>query len=120
MRTLEDSNLFLLVIAVSLIFAWILWRFFNAVLWATVLAIVFAPLYRRTPIIFITAVLDEQIRNHCNSLVHVGLGIARPKSMPQNTGHTALVPNPRSGAFVEGEATLMSAGGTQRTHSGHL
>ena len=27
------------------------------------LAIVFAPLYRRTPIIFITADLDEQIRN---------------------------------------------------------
>jgi predicted PurR-regulated permease PerM len=42
-RTLEDSTLLLLVIAVSLIFAWILWPFFNAVLWATVLAIVFAP-----------------------------------------------------------------------------
>ena len=37
----------LLVIAVSLAFAWILWPFFSAVLWATVLAIVFAPLYRR-------------------------------------------------------------------------
>ena len=52
MRTLEERTLLLLVIAVSLIFAWILWPFFNAVLWATVLAIVFAPLYRRTPIIF--------------------------------------------------------------------
>jgi hypothetical protein len=31
-RTLEDSTLLLLVIAVSLIFAWILWPFFNAVL----------------------------------------------------------------------------------------
>ena len=47
MRSLEDRTLLLLVIAVSLAFAWILWPFFSAVLWATVLAIVFAPLYRR-------------------------------------------------------------------------
>ena len=47
MRTLEDRALLLLVIGVSLAFAWILWPFFSAVLWATVLAIVFAPLYRR-------------------------------------------------------------------------
>jgi predicted PurR-regulated permease PerM len=46
-RTIEDRALLLLVIAVSLAFAWILWPFFSAVLWATVLAIVFAPLYRR-------------------------------------------------------------------------
>ena len=47
MRSLEDRTLLLLVIAVSLAFAWILWPFFSAVLWATVLAVVFAPLYRR-------------------------------------------------------------------------
>ena len=47
MPTLEDRVLFLLVIAVSLAFAWILWPFFGAVLWAIVLAIVFAPLYWR-------------------------------------------------------------------------
>jgi predicted PurR-regulated permease PerM len=47
MRSLEDRTLLVLVIAVSLAFAWILWPFFSAVLWATVLAIVFAPLYRR-------------------------------------------------------------------------
>ena len=47
MRSLEDRTLLLLVIAVSLALAWILWPFFSAVLWATVLAIVFAPLYRR-------------------------------------------------------------------------
>jgi hypothetical protein len=41
-RTLEDRTLLLLVIAVSLALAWILWPFFSAVLWATVLAIVFA------------------------------------------------------------------------------
>lgn len=47
MRTLEDRALLLLVVAVSLAFAWILWPFFSALLWATVLSIVFAPLYRR-------------------------------------------------------------------------
>ncbi len=47
MRTSEDNTLLLLVIAVSLAFAWILSPFYEAILWATVLAIVFAPLYRR-------------------------------------------------------------------------
>ncbi|MEX2165999.1 MAG: AI-2E family transporter [Methyloceanibacter sp.] len=47
MRVLENRTLLLLVIAVSLAFAWILWPFFSAILWATVLAIVFAPLNRR-------------------------------------------------------------------------
>jgi predicted PurR-regulated permease PerM len=46
-RSLEDRTLLLLVIIVSLAFAWILWPFFSAVLWAMVLAIVFAPMYRR-------------------------------------------------------------------------
>jgi hypothetical protein len=40
-RSLEDSTLLVLVIVVSLAFAWILWPFFGAVLWAAVL--VFAP-----------------------------------------------------------------------------
>ena len=44
---LEDRSFLLLVIAVSLAFAWILWPYSGAVLWATVLAIVFAPMYRR-------------------------------------------------------------------------
>jgi predicted PurR-regulated permease PerM len=47
MRTLEDKTFLLLIIAVSLAFAWILWPFYGAVLWGAVLAIVFAPLYRR-------------------------------------------------------------------------
>ena len=50
MRNLEDNALLLLVIAVSLAFAWILWPFYEAILWAIVLAIVFAPLYRRLSI----------------------------------------------------------------------
>jgi predicted PurR-regulated permease PerM len=44
---LEDKTFLLLIIAVSLAFAWILWPFYGAVFWATVLAILFAPLYRR-------------------------------------------------------------------------
>jgi predicted PurR-regulated permease PerM len=47
MRNLEENTLLLLVVVVSLAFAWILWPFYEAVLWATVLAIVFSPLYRR-------------------------------------------------------------------------
>jgi predicted PurR-regulated permease PerM len=46
-RTLEDNTFLLLIIAVSLAFAWILWPFYGAILWGTISAIVFAPLYRR-------------------------------------------------------------------------
>jgi predicted PurR-regulated permease PerM len=45
--SLEDKTFLLLVIAISLAFAWILWPFFGVVLWGTILAILFAPLYRR-------------------------------------------------------------------------
>ncbi len=44
---LEDKTFLLLVIAVSLAFVWILLPYYGAVFWATVLAIVFAPAYRR-------------------------------------------------------------------------
>jgi predicted PurR-regulated permease PerM len=44
---LEDKMFLLLVVAISLAFAWILWPFFGVVLWGTILAILFAPLYRR-------------------------------------------------------------------------
>ena len=44
---LEDRFFLWLVVAVSLAFGWILWPFFSAVLWGTILAILFAPLYRR-------------------------------------------------------------------------
>lgn len=33
--------------AISIAFAWVLWPFFGALLWAILLAIIFAPLYRR-------------------------------------------------------------------------
>ena len=47
MRTIEDNAFLLLIIAVSLAFAWILLPFYGAVLWGTVIAILFAPLHRR-------------------------------------------------------------------------
>jgi len=46
MRDLEEKSFLLLLLAVSLAFAWILWPFLGAILWGTVLAIVFAPVYR--------------------------------------------------------------------------
>ncbi len=47
MRDLEEKSFLLLVIAVTVAFLWILWPFSGAILWGTVLAIVFQPLYRR-------------------------------------------------------------------------
>ncbi|MEO6057902.1 MAG: AI-2E family transporter [Gemmatimonadales bacterium] len=44
---LEDKAFLVLLVAVSLAFAWILRPFFGAVLWGVILAIVFTPLYRR-------------------------------------------------------------------------
>jgi len=44
---LEDKTFLILVVIVSLAFVWILWPFFGAILWGTILAILFAPLYRR-------------------------------------------------------------------------
>jgi predicted PurR-regulated permease PerM len=44
---LEDKTFLLLIVAVSLAFAWILWPYAGAILWATILAIVFEPAYRR-------------------------------------------------------------------------
>ena len=46
MTDLEDRAFLLLIVAVSLAFALILWPFSGAVLWGTVLAIVFAPVHR--------------------------------------------------------------------------
>lgn len=47
MRSTEDSTFVFLLIAVSLAFAWILWPFYGAILWAIVFATVFAPAHRR-------------------------------------------------------------------------
>lgn len=46
MRDLEEKSFLLLLVAVTAAFVWILWPFSGAILWATVLAIVFMPLYR--------------------------------------------------------------------------
>lgn len=47
LRSIEHNTFLLLVVAVSLAFAWIIVPFYGAVLWGTISAIVFAPLYRR-------------------------------------------------------------------------
>jgi predicted PurR-regulated permease PerM len=44
---LEDKTFLLLLAAVSVAFAWVLWPFSGAILWATVLAVLFSPVYRR-------------------------------------------------------------------------
>ncbi len=46
-RALENKTFLLLIVIVTLAFGWILWPFYGAVFWATVLAILFAPLFRR-------------------------------------------------------------------------
>jgi len=47
MRTLEENAFLSLIIAVSLAFAWILLPLYGAILWGTVTAVLFVPLYRR-------------------------------------------------------------------------
>ncbi len=44
---LQHKTFLLLLIAVSVAFAWVLWPFYGAIFWGTTLAILFAPLYRR-------------------------------------------------------------------------
>jgi predicted PurR-regulated permease PerM len=45
-RRIEDQSFLLLLIAVTLAFAWILQPFYGAVLWAIVGAVIFAPVNR--------------------------------------------------------------------------
>lgn len=47
MYTYENKFFLFLMVVASLAFAWILWPFYGAVLWGIVIAIIFAPLYRR-------------------------------------------------------------------------
>lgn len=46
-RELQQKTFLLLLIAVSIAFGWILWPYYGAVFWGAVLALMFAPLYRR-------------------------------------------------------------------------
>ena len=48
MKTSEDRSFLVLLAVISLAFAWVLWPFSGALLWAILLAIIFAPLYRRS------------------------------------------------------------------------
>ena len=46
-RRIEHQGFLLLLVAVTLAFAWVLQPFYGAVLWAIVVAVIFAPAYRR-------------------------------------------------------------------------
>ena len=46
-RALQDKTFLLLLVGVTVAFAWILWPYFGAIFWAAVLAILFMPMYRR-------------------------------------------------------------------------
>ena len=45
-RALEDRTFLLLLIVITLAFAWILWPYFAAIFWAIIFAILFTPMYR--------------------------------------------------------------------------
>jgi predicted PurR-regulated permease PerM len=45
-RALEDRTFLLLLIVITLAFAWILWPYFAAIFWAMIFAILFTPMYR--------------------------------------------------------------------------
>ena len=47
MRRFNDIGFGALLLAISLLFGWILWPFFGAILWAVVVAIVFMPMNDR-------------------------------------------------------------------------
>ena len=47
MRRIENQTFLLLLVAVTLAFAWVLYPFYGAVLWAIVVAVLFAPVHRR-------------------------------------------------------------------------
>jgi predicted PurR-regulated permease PerM len=46
-RRIDDQVFRLLLLAVTVAFAWILWPFYGAILWAIVVAVIFAPVHRR-------------------------------------------------------------------------
>jgi predicted PurR-regulated permease PerM len=46
-RVFQDKPFLLLIVVVSLLFAWILWPFSGAILWGIVIAVIFAPVQRR-------------------------------------------------------------------------
>lgn len=47
MQRIEHQAFLLLIAAITLAFAWVLAPFYGSILWATVVAVIFAPVYRR-------------------------------------------------------------------------
>ncbi|MDF2620430.1 MAG: hypothetical protein K0S00_3089 [Xanthobacteraceae bacterium] len=46
MRSVEQNAFLAMIVAISLALAWILWPFYGAILWGTIIAVLFAPLHR--------------------------------------------------------------------------
>ena len=46
-RRIDEPTFLLLLFAVTLAFAWVLYPFYGAVLWAIIVAVIFSPVYRR-------------------------------------------------------------------------
>lgn len=46
-RRIDEPTFLLLLFAVTLAFGWVLYPFYGAVLWAVIVAVIFAPVYRR-------------------------------------------------------------------------
>src|SRR5205085_514562 len=44
---LENRALLMLLVAVSIAFAWVLMPFYGTILWGSIIALLFAPVYRR-------------------------------------------------------------------------
>ena len=96
--TARDKTLVVLIIAVSLAFAWILWPFYGAILWAVILALVFAPVHRR-----IRGAIPE--RRNVAALVTMGIIVA-----------IVLLPLALTAASLANEATSLY----ERVQSGDL
>jgi len=96
--TARDKTLVVLIVAVSLAFAWILWPFYGAILWAVILALVFAPVHRR-----IRGAMPE--RHNLAALVTMGIVVA-----------IVLLPLALTAASLASEATSLY----ERVQSGDL
>jgi|SRR5665648_303741 len=94
----RDKTLVALIVAVSLAFAWILWPFYGAILWAVILALVFAPVHRR-----IRGAMPE--RHNLAALVTMGIVVA-----------IVLLPLALTAASLASEATSLY----ERVQSGDL
>ena len=58
-KQMENGSLAVVLVVVSVVFGWILWPFFGAILWGVVLSIIFAPAYQ------VRAGVDAALAERC-------------------------------------------------------